>query len=307
MPRADGVPTVLIDGPVAGQFLYTDPDAYAWYVRPPIDPREWAAPLDLANWSMPEPVVYRFERRTACLNVRGSAVPAYVMLRIGWSEPGEPNEDAIRRQGRAALLDHPELLPPGAVLWPSDPRDDEPIRITEAGHGPTMRCADHMDYNRDGEIRGACPCGWRSEWVPRRRHGEVQALATGHVEAAIAWMYARSRIVARADFLEMAGLTGGTDGDDTLREVLAVLNPASRSAPEPAPEAWGERLTASDANWPAQGQTCAHVCGGDADHTCDAKASTRLTYTLPSGGTRSMPICQPCYQSETSTKETAHV
>jgi hypothetical protein len=62
----------------------------------------------------------------------------------------------------------------------------------------------------------------------------------------------------------------------------------------------GEPLTDADANWPTQGGTCAHVCGPDPDHRCDARATTRLAYSLPSGGTRSMPICGPCHQSETA-------
>ena len=69
---------------------------------------------------------------------------------------------------------------------------------------------------------------------------------------------------------------------------------------------WGNPVEAADADWPAQGSTCAHVCGGGPDHTCDARAATRLTYPLPSGGTRSMPICGPCWESETAPKENAH-
>jgi hypothetical protein len=53
----------------------------------------------------------------------------------------------------------------------------------------------------------------------------------------------------------------------------------------------------------AESVTCAHVCGPDPDHACDARAVTRLAYNLPSGGTRSMPICGPCYESETAAKE----
>jgi hypothetical protein len=61
----------------------------------------------------------------------------------------------------------------------------------------------------------------------------------------------------------------------------------------------------SDADWTARGETCAHVCGGDADHVCDARATTTLRYTLPSGGTRTMPICGACYAAETA-MENAH-
>jgi hypothetical protein len=70
-------------------------------------------------------------------------------------------------------------------------------------------------------------------------------------------------------------------------------------------EDWGDPLTDGDANWPSQGDTCAHICGPDPDHRCQAGATTRLTYDLPSGGTRSMPICSPCFESETAAKERA--
>lgn len=290
-----GVPTVLIDGPAAGQFLYTDPATPAWYVREPINPIHWSPSADLTHCILPEYVLYRFEQRTACLEVRGSLEPAFVRLRIGWSEPGEPDEDAIRRHGRAALLEHPELVPPGARIWPADPRDGEPIQIADTGSGPTLRCADHLEFDPErGEMRGACPCGWRTEWVPRRRFEELQGLAQQHIEAAIAWLYTTGLYT-----------TGGAVSrsvlrDAAFREALGVLNPANRRASEEAPECGGEYLTASDANWPSQGQTCAHVCGGGADHTCDAKATMHLTYALPSGGKRRMPICGPCHASETT-------
>lgn len=67
-------------------------------------------------------------------------------------------------------------------------------------------------------------------------------------------------------------------------------------------EGWGEPLNDADANWPDDAsRVCAHICGGD--HECDARAATSLKYELPSGGTRSMPICGPCYTSETAAKE----
>jgi hypothetical protein len=53
-------------------------------------------------------------------------------------------------------------------------------------------------------------------------------------------------------------------------------------------------------DWPEQGSTCAHVCGPDPDHACLARATEYLTYPLPSGGTRRMPVCAPCHASETA-------
>ncbi len=70
---------------------------------------------------------------------------------------------------------------------------------------------------------------------------------------------------------------------ETARELQASL---------PAPRA------ADGRDWAEHGSTCAHVCGPDPDHRCDAKATTALTFTLPSGGVRHLPLCGPCNASE---------
>jgi len=57
---------------------------------------------------------------------------------------------------------------------------------------------------------------------------------------------------------------------------------------------------AGDADWPAQGATCAHVCGPDPSHTCDARATASVTHPLPSGGKRTLPLCGPCHAAETT-------
>jgi len=57
---------------------------------------------------------------------------------------------------------------------------------------------------------------------------------------------------------------------------------------------------ATDADWPAQGATCAHVCGPDPGHRCDARATTSITHPLPSGGKRTLPLCGPCHAAETT-------
>jgi hypothetical protein len=61
-------------------------------------------------------------------------------------------------------------------------------------------------------------------------------------------------------------------------------------------------LSRSELNWPSPdrsaeyGTTCAHICGGD--HECEARASTSITFDIPSGGKRSMPVCTTCYDAE---------
>jgi len=59
-------------------------------------------------------------------------------------------------------------------------------------------------------------------------------------------------------------------------------------------------------HWTEHGGACAHVCGGGADHRCGAKATTSLTYRLPSGGTRRMPICGPCKTAEEAALQDTH-
>jgi hypothetical protein len=305
-----GVPTILIDGPSAGQFLYTDPPATAWRVAPPVEAIAWTPTMDY-SLLFPEPILYRLDQRTACLEVPASSRWAYVRLRFGWSEPGYPDDQAIRRYGRAALLEHPELIPPGAILWPANPEDDEPIRIIDHGYGPMPSCRDEFQMEpRTRMMRGTCVCGWRTEDVETRRLEELRALTAAHGRAGAEALEAllRQGIYSYGSYAELMGITDqanrrADDSADALRYALDVLNPASRRERAETRIDWGDPVTVEDANWPAQGSTCAHICGADPDHACDARASTRLTYPLPSGGTRSMPICGPCYESETAAKE----
>lgn len=58
---------------------------------------------------------------------------------------------------------------------------------------------------------------------------------------------------------------------------------------------------------PGERATCAHACGLDPDHECQAAASTVLKHRNLAGGTTRMPICGPCHQSETAAKERADV
>lgn len=300
MPRPGAVPAVLIDGPSAGQVIYTDPEVSGWYTAKPMAPIEYSPSRDLANWLLPAPTMYRFQWRTAPLVVGGSAEPEWFRLRFGWSEHGEPDEDAIRHHGRTALLEHPELMPAGAILWPSDPADDRPIRILTQGDGPHPGCRDEFQMEQGtGLLRGVCPvCGWRTELVESRRFEELRALTMLHGQAGQAALreLLERGLYSYADYAALMGILGSANRP---REAPGAIPEARQGS-----AAMGEVPTAF-ADWPEQGSTCAHVCGADPDHQCQAGASVHLTYALPSGGTRSMPMCGPCYQSETAAKETA--
>lgn len=58
-----------------------------------------------------------------------------------------------------------------------------------------------------------------------------------------------------------------------------------------------------DPPWAAGWCTCGHVCGPDPDHECQAAATTALKHRNLAGGVTQMPICGPCYESETAAKE----
>lgn len=95
------------------------------------------------------------------------------------------------------------------------------------------------------------------------------------------------------------------DGLDRVAEASRPVAQAIRGRAVEDRIYWGDPIEESDANWPVYGDddedealVCEHVCGADPGHACDARASTRLTYGLPSGGTRTMHICRPCYESE---------
>lgn len=303
-----GAPTVLVDGPNVGQFVHTDPCASAYYVAKRYEPLAWSPSFDWTASTMvlPEPTVYRLDYRTACLKVRNSPAPAYVRLRIGWSEGDSPNEDAINRYGRAALAEHPELMPYGAVLWPADPAHDEPIRIVEAGDGPCPGCQDVFEMHpRTRLMRGTCPCGWRTEEVELRRFEELCALTGEHGRAgyeALTELLQRG-VYSYAEYAALTGIVLGGDPGGAARRLAATERQPERDAVAGQLD-WGEPLAAAYSNWPTDDSaTCAHVCGGDPDHQCDARATTHLTYDLPSGGRRRMPMCGPCFASETAAKE----
>ncbi len=59
-------------------------------------------------------------------------------------------------------------------------------------------------------------------------------------------------------------------------------------------------ILASDLDWEAQSAVCCHVCGPDPGHCCDARATTSITHPLPSGGTRTLPLCDPCAAAESA-------
>lgn len=128
--------------------------------------------------------------------------------------------------------------------------------------------------------------------------------------------YVRAGVVSRAEYLELMGVSiepdpgGGYDG--IIGSLEGGAYPPTGQPVEPpddiggimATRDWGRPLTAADANWPADAsKVCAHVCGPDPDHRCQAGATARLEYTLPSGGTRSMPICRSCFNSEWAAKQ----
>lgn len=118
----------------------------------------------------------------------------------------------------------------------------------------------------------------------------------------------RMGVVSRAEYLELIGADIQSDPSGEYDGIIASLDGAYCPSPAqtltvPALD-WGMPLEDSDANWPDEdSNVCAHVCGGDPDHVCDVRAATQLTYGLPSGGTRAMPVCRPCFNSEWAAKQ----
>lgn len=154
----------------------------------------------------------------------------------------------------------------------AEPAASSGVALLDPGCGPTYQCANIFEWNADrGLVCGACPCGWRTQAVPPQRIEHAEAAMLAHVRAMLAWV----------------ALAGGRE----------------RLGGTPPPEA----VPASDdePDWLDRGSTCAHVCGADPDHACDAQATTHLDYTLPTGGIRRMPICGPCHTSETAALEVA--
>lgn len=55
----------------------------------------------------------------------------------------------------------------------------------------------------------------------------------------------------------------------------------------------------------AERATCAHVCGPDPDHMCQAAATMELEHQNLAGGTTRTPMCSPCHAAETAAMEAA--
>lgn len=281
------VPMVLVDGPDAGLLVDAGPGIAQWYQRDETPSPSVFNPAATATTWLPKYTVYQVRQIPVRLSTAYDPGWTEIGIRIGWCTPGEPDTVAVRRHVRAALLEHPDLIPPGARVWDEDEPYDEPIRILDPGQGPSPMCRDLFEMDPvTGLMHGTCPCGWRTEAVPPRRFGELRALTFEHGQGGILAVEAliREGMVTRELFMAS----------------LAALDPANRRRADDASALeWGAPLEDSDANWPDEdSNVCAHVCGGDADHACDVRAATRLTYDLPSGGTRTMPICHPCRNAE---------
>jgi hypothetical protein len=84
--------------------------------------------------------------------------------------------------------------------------------------------------------------------------------------------------------------------EDDLRRAGSAYQGFSVVAQTPERADWTMRF---DLDWPesSYGHTCAHVCGGDG-HSCDTLATEDMTYVLPSGGKRTLPLCATCYDAE---------
>jgi hypothetical protein len=207
------------------------------------------------------------------------------------TEAWRPVAEAMRVQFEAictALRPLAELLAelhvqyPDPAAWVIEP---------EPGHCHHL-CSLTPDHGCLGEADGTFAYGAGGREVP-------MCAPCRHVAAMTA--YVRLGVVTPAEFLESMGVTDRVDQGSEYDGFITSLAGAYAG---PALD-WGDPLTAQDADWPTQGNTCAHICGAAPDHACDARATTRLKYDLPSGGTRSMPICGPCHASETAAKEDA--
>lgn len=283
------MPLILVDGTHAGQVHHIPQDSYAWNVADPYT-------FDFRFRSLTSPYLatstytqYRVERCGLYYPDSIHGGTRRLALHLGLSQPGEPDEETLLRLVVPAL-NRLGMMDTALREWlryrlPAERPPDQPIRILcpgaeTLGHDATVRISSDQ-----AAIQGFCSCGWLTETVARgRREREVMDLADAHRDQG------NARAVARllAD-VERYGEAPGA------RQSTATTGPG-------LPPNDNGYMLASDRDWPADGKatTCAHVCGADPDHTCDAKAATALTFTLPSGGKRHLPLCGPCHQAETA-------
>jgi hypothetical protein len=96
----------------------------------------------------------------------------------------------------------------------------------------------------------------------------------------------------------------------TVSQSLAPAFSSLAQAVRPVAERIAARLDPeleAARHWPAPTgtQTCAHVCGPDPGHSCDARATTTIRHALPSGGQRTLPLCGPCAAAESAAASTS--
>ena len=149
----------------------------------------------------------------------------------------------------------------------------------------------------------------RDRDVPLRDPGRFTAPASG-------WYGVGMPVAPDRALAEFArSINAVSDAARPLADGFAAAAAAIGEAMRPVAEGLARAIRAAQIDseleaakhWPAQGSTCAHVCGGGADHRCEAKATTSLAFTLPSGGTRNLPLCGPCHQAESRTTEAAQL
>lgn len=178
--------------------------------------------------------------------------------------------------------------------------DEYPSRIG-VGDGPEMPCSVvGFDFTcRGGEVvvyghRGADGALHIDQAEPR------DVVATVAVDTA-AFTEALTRTV---EALRQAARAAESSGERMRALVeqagFGTLEPYDLTRPAEVFVSMTAPGVARDEDWPAPTgtQTCAHVCGPDPGHVCEARAVTMLRHKLPSGGTRELPLCGPCHTAE---------
>jgi hypothetical protein len=157
-------------------------------------------------------------------------------------------------------------------------------------------------------------CGFHWSWIAADEPvpaflpaGQRAMLAGGnrHAEERIAEWRERSAQVPAGDGGGAGCFDGGYQYDAGMRIIGDDAAAPWHGRTEPL--YWGEALTPADSNTPHAGSmTCAHICGPDPDHVCDARAVTFLEHANLAGGVTRMPVCGPCGTAEKTATEGEH-
>lgn len=267
--HTETVPVVLVDGPCTGEVRLLPPYRTTLTVERLIVHTGELTAASGPDWSVfesrTERTTYWINEYAYCLHERAALPPETTeTFRVGFSVR-RPEPDEVLWFVCLGLAWTGRLAWDQLPECPAGPDDGEPIAEHPAFiSAPFLGHRVQYTRHENALYTGSCTCTWVAGPASLRNLGRLARMCLDHER----------------------------------RSPLGRLLPTPDQTAERRAAAAPPRLGHLDT--PESGSTCAHVCGADPDHVCDARASTYLEHKNLAGGTRRLPLCGPCHHSETA-------